>query len=180
MYAIISNLTRIPSVHSIGFDKNKLIKLMEEIAINFVIDNVGKNNWIDTLNSPQNFESFNFPVFPNYFLNRPSETEIGVSKVFKDKIIQHGWIYNSKKEIQKISHIGSFFLVPIENPLSSEPLIQKNNVSVDHYDLPVTNQKTIKKNKSSSTISNLIKRNFDEVIIDLSKNKTFHQKSLSL
>jgi hypothetical protein len=151
MFAIISILDKIPSVIDISTDKLLISDLLEKRSIDYVIDNVGKNNWVNTLETN---DIKSFPIYPNYILNKKSSTEITISKIYKQNVISNGWIYNSTAEIEQREYIGSFYILEVKNTHINTAL-KIYNTQIENY-----SQSVIK-------VPSQLKRNFNQVLLEM-------------
>lgn len=118
MFAVISNIEKIPNVCEVCSNENFLREKMEQIAINYGIDHVGKKNWINSLedvNKNVHNELSTFTIYPYILLQRVNENEIKVFRVTKELMINRGWIYNSEEYKYEKKEIGSFFFVVSDN-----------------------------------------------------------------
>jgi hypothetical protein len=152
MFAIISILDKIPSVIDVSTDKSLITDLLETRAIDYVIDNVGKNNWINTLTT----KDVNFPIYPNYILTKTSPTEISISKIYKQNIVSSGWIYNSTAEIEQKEYIGSFYILDVKHAH-----INLNNK------LKIINKQIDNSPSAPVNITPQLKRNFNQVLLEM-------------
>jgi hypothetical protein len=154
MYILLSIIDNKPEVLYYSENLEFLKDAMEDEAVNYVRDNVGKNNWINTLES----EVKEFPSYPNYILKKKSEKEIAIYKVTKENIIKNGWIYNNVKIEKQEKYIGNLQILSSKNEIKSFHESTTNNI------------KNEKKQIS-------IKKNFNEVLIDLMTNSLIKRRN---
>lgn len=172
MFAVVSNIEKIPSVCEICSNEIFLRKRMEQIAINYAIDNVGKKNWINTLDVNISNDISNFSVYPYIILERINENEIKVFKVTKEAIVNKGYFYNSYEYKYDKKEIGSFYFVISDNWKNETKDENKNDVEkiIKHEII-----ETIKKKETSKKTNPLNTKTFvcfDDVMKEMmSKNK---------
>lgn len=142
------NNNQIPNIRKVSFSRLSLWNLMEEEAINYVYDSIGKNNWINTLKMEIPDEEIQFPIYPNYSIRKVGDNELVVYKINKVKVMTSGWIKNYLEDKIVKEKIASFYCV-----------------AVDQYEL--TKPKTII-HEPIMTINPIIRCNgFDKVIEEL-------------
>jgi hypothetical protein len=155
MYILLSTIDNKPEVLFSSENLEILKERMGNEAITYVTDNVGKNNWINTLEK----EVEEFQVYPNYKLKRESEMEINVYKVCKENQIIQGWIFNKTKSIINEKYIGNFKILPVKNDE------KKPTLAVDNY------------TKSQSKKEILFQKNFNKVLLDLMSNSLIKRRN---
>jgi hypothetical protein len=137
--------------------KNKpyLLTKIKEMASQQCIDNIGRNNYIDTLNE-KNVENVSYPVIPTITLSKLSDTEIQVVAIDKTQILDKGYIYNSTKEVVEVKPQGTYYVLDIDN-WKYEDLTES----------PKEEEIMICKSEKSIQTDQVVKRNYDKVILQL-------------
>lgn len=105
---------QMPNIRKVSFSRLSLWNLMEEEAINYVYDSIGKNNWINTLKLETLDEEIQFPIYPNYSIRKVSENELVVNKITKVKVTTSGWIKNYSEEKIVSEKVASFYCVAVD------------------------------------------------------------------
>jgi hypothetical protein len=144
-----------PQVLEISKNKPYLLTKIKEKAFQQCIDNIGRNNYIDTLNE-QNLENVSYPVYPTMTLKKLSDTEIQVVAIEKTQILEKGYIYNSTKEVLEVKPQGTYYVLDIENWKYDE-LPER----------PKEEQIMICKSEKSIQTDQVVTRNYDKVILQL-------------
>lgn len=106
--------SRTPNVLEISQSQDSLLQHMEEKAIQQCIDEVGRKNFVNTLDENSPLETLTYPIYPTLVLKRENKT-ISVHRVEKKQLVVKGYLYNSTKDFIELSHIGSYYVVPVEN-----------------------------------------------------------------
>jgi hypothetical protein len=102
-----------PNVLEISQNKEGLLKKMEEKAIQQAMDEVGRNHFVNTLDSKDPLAQIEFKAYPSLGLVRV-EQQIEVYKVEKKQVVVKGYLYNSTEEVKETSKIGTYYVVPVE------------------------------------------------------------------
>jgi hypothetical protein len=106
--------TRIPDILEISQSKSTLLQRMEDKAIQRCIDEVGRKNYVNTLDEKNDLSAISYPVYPNVALQRKEDT-VSVHKVEKKQVIAKGYLYNSTHEFVDVSCLGIYYVLPIEH-----------------------------------------------------------------
>lgn len=104
----------IPIVMEISQSKTSLLQRMEEKAIQKCIDEVGRKNFVNTLNEKNDLSTIVYPVYPTFALKRDDET-VSIHRVEKKQVVVKGYLYNSTDEVVEVSDIGVYYVVPIDH-----------------------------------------------------------------
>jgi hypothetical protein len=105
---------RIPNVLEISQSKSALLQRMEEKTIQRCIDEVGRKNFVNTLDEKNDLTTIIYPLYPNFALRR-KEDSISVHRVEKKQVVVKGYLYNSTNEVIEVSDIGVYYVLPIEH-----------------------------------------------------------------
>jgi hypothetical protein len=154
MYILLSTIDNKPEVLYYSENLEFLKDAMEDEAISYVTDNVGKNNWINTLEE----NVVEFKTYPNYLLKRKSDKDISIYHVTKEHIVKNGWIYNETLSIKKETYIGNIQILSVKNNINSTP---------------TEDIKTDQKQKKQI----IFKKNFNKVLIDLMTNSLIKRRN---
>jgi hypothetical protein len=103
-----------PHVLEISQSKDTLLKHMENESIQRCIDEVGRKNFINTLDEKKDIATLPYPIYPTVVLKRGTDA-ITVHRVEKKQVILKGYLYNSVDETVRVLDVGTFFVVPITN-----------------------------------------------------------------
>ncbi len=104
-----------PNVLELSQSQSCLCKVMEEKAIQKCIDEVGRKNFVNTLDDEKDLVSLIFPIYPNLALKRVNENTIKVFKIVKKQVVDKGYLYNSYKDVVESEWIGTYFVLGVEN-----------------------------------------------------------------
>ena len=105
---------RIPNVLEISQSKSALLQRMEDKAIQRSIDEVGRKNFVNTLDEENDLSTIIYPLYPNFALRR-KEDSISVHRVEKKQVVVKGYLYNSTHEFVEVSDVGVYYVLPIEH-----------------------------------------------------------------
>ncbi len=107
MFAVFSLIKQTPVIHHVSdiLPHDTLTQLIEK----YIIDNVGKNNYVNTLQN--NNATFDF--FPNYKVVKKDVDTYDLYKVTK-KIVPSGWFSSNKDEIDE-EYIGYYKVLSVED-----------------------------------------------------------------
>ena len=141
-----------PNVLEISQSKPNLQQKMEEKAIQQCIDEVGRKNFVNTLDQKDNLKSVSYPIYPTLAPLKTSETTIEVYKIEKKQIIVKGYLYNSTQEVVESSLMGTYYVVQVEN-WKYEELPQRPQEEKQIIIRPLENKPMI--------------RNYDNVLLQL-------------
>lgn len=103
-----------PNVIEISQNKSSLLQRMEEKAVQKCIDEVGRKNFVNTLDEKKDLSSLVYPIYPTFALKR-GEDSISVHRVEKKQVVVKGYLYNSTDELVEVSDAGVYYIVPVEN-----------------------------------------------------------------
>lgn len=104
-----------PNVLELSQSQSSLCKVMEEKAIQQCIDEVGRKNFVNTLDEEKELSLITFSVYPSLALKRINENQIQVHKMEKKQVVDKGYLYNSYKDVVETSLIGTYFVLGVEN-----------------------------------------------------------------
>jgi hypothetical protein len=104
-----------PNVLELSQSQSSLCKVMEEKAIQKCIDEVGRKNFVNTLDDEKDLISLFFPVYPNFGLKRVNENTIQVYHIVKKQVVDKGYLYNSYKDVVESVLVGTYFVLGVEN-----------------------------------------------------------------
>lgn len=175
MFAVISNIQKIPNVCEVCSNENFLRERMEQIAINFGIDSVGKKNWINSLdhgNKNQIEDLSKFSIYPYIILEKIDENQIKVFKVKKELSINKGWIYQTEDYKYEKEEIGSFYFVVSDNwkDQSEKQINKKENPMKKEI---ISKIQQVEKTKPNHAVHSKTFICFDDVMNEL-KEKYIH------
>lgn len=142
-----------PNVIEISQNKSSLLQRMEEKAVQKCIDEVGRKNFVNTLEAKTDLSTLVYPIYPTFALKR-IEDSISVHRVEKKQVIVKGYLYNSTDEIVEVSDAGVYYIVPVEN-WKYEDLPQRPDEEKQRVVKPV-------EKKSEDML-----RNYDKVLLQL-------------
>ncbi len=108
-----TDIPECPQVLEISKTQSCLLSKMQEKSIQQCMDEVGRKNYIDTLEQ-SDLTQVQFPNYPNMSLKRISETQIGVYRIEKRSVVEKGYLYNSVKDTIEVDRVGNYYVVPIE------------------------------------------------------------------
>jgi hypothetical protein len=146
-----------PNVLELSQSQSSLSKIMEEKAIQQCIDEVGRKNFVNTLDDEKELNEIVYPVYPSLTLKRINENQIQVYKVEKKQIVDKGYLYNSYKDVVEVILVSNYFVCGVEN-WKYEDLPQRPRDE---------NQKTIRPvEKKSDTML----KSYDKVLLELIEN----------
>lgn len=147
---------RIPNVLEVSQSKSALLQRMEDKAIQRCIDEVGRKNYVNTLDEKNDLSTVTYPVYPNFALQRKEDT-ISLHRVEKKQMVVKGYLYNSTQEVVEVSSVGVYYVVPVEHwkyeELPERPEEEK--------------QKIVKPVEKKSEI---MLKNYDKVLLQLIEN----------
>ena len=103
-----------PNVLEISQNKEGLLKKMEEKAIQQALDEVGRNHFVNTLDTKESLNQVQFQVYPSLGLIRTTPEQIQVHKVEKKQVVVKGYLYNSVEDIKETSPVGTYYVVPVD------------------------------------------------------------------
>lgn len=139
-----------PQVLEISSSKSNILSTLQEKSIQQCIDNVGRKNFVNTLESPD-ITKVEYPILPNMALNKISETEIQVFQITKSTIIEKGYLYNSTKEVLETTLIGTYYVADVEK--------------YKYDDFP--QRPTDESKKTIRPVSDSLNKNYDRVLLQL-------------
>lgn len=105
---------RIPNILEISQSKSALLQRMEEKSIQRCIDEVGRKNFVNTLEEKNDLSTVNYPLYPTFALQR-KEDAVSVHRVEKKQVVVKGYLYNSTNEVVEVSDVGVYYVLPIEH-----------------------------------------------------------------
>jgi hypothetical protein len=105
---------RIPNVLEISQSKSALLQRMEDKAIQRCIDEVGRKNYVNTLDEKGDLTTLIYPVYPNFALQR-KEDSVTVHRVEKKQVVVKGYLYNSTQDVVEVSNLGAYYVLPVEH-----------------------------------------------------------------
>jgi hypothetical protein len=121
----------VPNALEISQSQTILVQHMEDKAIQKCIDEVGRKNFVNTLDEKQELDTLTYPIYPTLVLKRGTDS-ISVHRVEKKQVVLKGYLYNSTKDNIEISHIGTYYVVPVESwrydDLPSRPEEEKKKI----------------------------------------------------
>lgn len=122
---------RTPNVLEISQSKSSLLQRMEENAIQRCIDEVGRKNFVNTLDEKNDLSTVVYPIYPT-FASRRHEDSISIHRVEKKQVLSKGYLYNSTHEFVEVSDVGVYYVVPIQHwrydELPSRPDEEKQKI----------------------------------------------------
>jgi hypothetical protein len=157
IYSTIQDGDYQPNVLELSQSQSSLSKLLEDKAIQQCIDEVGRKNFVNTLETTEDMLKINYPVYPSLALKRINENKMEVYKIVKKQVVDKGYIYNSYKDEVLSSLVGTYLVVKVEN-WKYEDLPQRPTFE---------EKKTTKPFEKKS--ENMI-QNYDKVLLQLIEN----------
>lgn len=103
-----------PNVLEISQNQSTLVGKMEELGIQRCIDEVGRKNFVNTLEQ-KDLLSIQYPIYPTLALKKLSNTVMAISRLEKKQVVDKGYLYNSTKEVVEMSSVGTYYVVPVEH-----------------------------------------------------------------
>jgi hypothetical protein len=144
-----------PNVLEISQSKEYLQTRMEEKAIQQSLDEVGRNNFVNTLDMKDALDKIQFKIYPSLGLIRSTPEQIQVHKIVKKQVVVKGYLYNTTEDTVETKLIGTYYVLPVEN--------------WKYEELPSRPTEEVLKSKKpipSSNCPQMIK-NYDKVLLEL-------------
>lgn len=102
-----------PCVLEISKSRESLLKTMEDKSIQQCIDEVGRKNFVNTLDTKD--LSIEYPIYPTLTLSRLAENMIQVYRMEKKQVVVKGYLYNSTNEVVESSLHGTYYVVSVDH-----------------------------------------------------------------
>jgi hypothetical protein len=156
MFCLIYLSGQQPNVLELSQSQSCLCKVMEEKSIQQCIDEVGRKNFVNTLDEEKELSLIPFSVYPSLGLKRFNENQIQVYRMEKKQVVDKGYLYNSYKDVVESHLVGTYFVCGVEN-WKYEDLPQRPKEET---------QKVVKPERKSESML----KNYDKVLLQLIEN----------
>jgi hypothetical protein len=144
-----------PNVLEISQSRNALLKSMEDKAIQQCIDEVGRKNFINTMDQKEELDTISYPIYPTLAATKVCENMIQVYRIEKKQVVLKGYLYNSIQDTVESSLYGTYYVLPIGS-WKYEDLPRR----------PEEEKQKIMKPVETNTSVDMIK-NYDKVLLQL-------------